>query len=1302
MRRTKQPKRIFWLFLIPLLIMVSIQALISFGTVVLGGTFTALNDSAVERLQQTVNTRQIMLQNQMRQWSAVDEEYENANTQLDALLTQNNCSVQDFLNNDALQQEFLSDITPEWIYMMRKNSVTGVFLVLAQPENSTEGGKVNALYLRDSDPDANPGDYSDCQLMFGPSDLIKQYHIPLGVGWKSKLELQPHGTRKADGFFYEPYIAGLNNPGQNINNLCYWSPSFVLGTVQNDPYRMISYSVPLMTEDGTVYGVMGVEISLSYLTEKMPDSEVSSEQQGGYMLLMAEGDKDPKVLNASGAFVTRLTMDMDTVPLTASGTENLYALSDEQSDSTAYMIMQPLHLYNNNTPFSHQIWYIAGVMSRDALFGLNDHLMVIFLLAILLSALIGLVFSFVFTRSITRPVYRLSDCLHGNFMENLERYQHSNIAEIEELYDTIVHLTRLQRKNEHALTEEKERYRLALQSSSDILITYDMEQDTAVFYNMDGASQEITSDAFLQKIVEHIHPDDRRVVIAAIRDMDQDVSIAFRSDWPENPEGYVWYEMNGRVLPADGERSKTFIGAMRNIHAAKLQELAEYESYHRDALTGLYRRQSGESIICASMRDGHNGCLLILDICGLMELNRELGMVAGNVVLEEIGKLLLQWKAEHTELHSTILRLGGDEMLLWLEDCDRLTAQTAAQELYQRAQTLYSGSFTAKLLYGASQSRSGESYELLFNRTAAALAEAKKTSGQMIVWSEDCQLQPMDPSVSQVSSIEFTAPTHHGIVPLTFAFFDKEQELKPILSMLLPTLGRETNASDILLTEVDHTFFTAKAAYQWHRDPEQTADSTVQHMTQESFAELENSLKQSDCWEVSGLTEQQRSFLFIPNNRIGLVFPLHDNGRYMGAVVFLRTPEQADWKNAEIQDLTETAKVIEANINRRRYDAASRAKSDFLSHMSHEIRTPMNAIIGMTYIAKTHTQQADMIGHDLDKIDESAHYLLGLINDILDMSRIESGKLAMEQTVFHLNAVVCEVSSLIRPQTLEKQLEYQMKTQIIQPWVKGDSLHLKQVLVNLLGNAVKFTPKGGKITLTVRQEENGDVTFSVKDTGIGVSPENQTRIFQSFEQAESSTARNYGGTGLGLAISSSLVRMMGGAIQLDSTPNQGSDFYFTVRLPMTQPPENKEVKPLDIPKKPILEGMRILLAEDNELNIEIACEILEMKGAKITTARDGREEVDIFLNSPPNTFDLILTDIRMPNMDGLEAARVIRQSKHPQAASIPIVAMSANAFDEDMKKSVESGMNGHLSKPLDFDKVEEMLAKLMHTKPTIS
>ncbi|MBQ8826890.1 MAG: response regulator, partial [Oscillospiraceae bacterium] len=266
-----------------------------------------------------------------------------------------------------------------------------------------------------------------------------------------------------------------------------------------------------------------------------------------------------------------------------------------------------------------------------------------------------------------------------------------------------------------------------------------------------------------------------------------------------------------------------------------------------------------------------------------------------------------------------------------------------------------------------------------------------------------------------------------------------------------------------------------------------------------------------------------------------------------------------------------------------------------------------------------------------------------------------------------------------------------------EPRLIGDSMKLKQVLVNILGNAAKFTDKGS-ITLTVTQEkkQNSNMTFvrfSVKDTGIGISEENLSRIFNSFEQAENSTARKYGGTGLGLSISSSYVSLMGGKLEVSSSLGKGSEFYFTLPMRKASPSEipaesSKSVKTVDFSTK------TVLLAEDDELNMEIARTLLEADGLTVETAENGQQAADMFNASELNHYDAVLMDIRMPVMDGLEAAKLIRRSERADASSVPIIAMTANAFDEDMKKSVECGMNGHLSKPIDMNRIREVLSEI--------
>jgi CheY-like chemotaxis protein len=331
----------------------------------------------------------------------------------------------------------------------------------------------------------------------------------------------------------------------------------------------------------------------------------------------------------------------------------------------------------------------------------------------------------------------------------------------------------------------------------------------------------------------------------------------------------------------------------------------------------------------------------------------------------------------------------------------------------------------------------------------------------------------------------------------------------------------------------------------------------------------------------------------------------------------------------------------------------------------------------------------------LHKIQSSSDYLLGLINDILDMSKIESGKMSLEMGDFEISGLIDTVTELIEPQAKAKNLLFIRDMELVHQWFYGDQMRISQVLINLLGNAVKFTAPGGHVTFSVREQKSigdrGQLLFSVQDTGIGIKKEDQERVFRSFEQTRTTTDSRQKGTGLGLSISSRLIKMMGSTIQLDSTPDVGSTFYFTLTLPFGQPggdPEEEEI--------PDFTGLRVLVVEDNELNAEIAQTLLEEAGFAVDVVYDGNQAVKRMEQTLPGTYDLILMDIMMPVMDGLEATKVIRGMERVDCKSIPIVAMSANVFDEDMKKSVECGMNGHLTKPVEINKMYKLLREVLN------
>lgn len=379
---------------------------------------------------------------------------------------------------------------------------------------------------------------------------------------------------------------------------------------------------------------------------------------------------------------------------------------------------------------------------------------------------------------------------------------------------------------------------------------------------------------------------------------------------------------------------------------------------------------------------------------------------------------------------------------------------------------------------------------------------------------------------------------------------------------------------------------------------------------------------------------------------------------------------------------------------------ASQAKSEFLSRMSHEIRTPMNGIIGMVVIARRSVDDPERVADCLDKIDISADYLLSLLNDVLDMSRIESGKVQLCEQPFDLEALLERVHAIFRRKAEDSNVSLRIHySELSVMQLMGDDLRISQILVNLVSNALKFTPSGGSVTLEVREtavnEDTVSLEFVVTDTGIGISEEFQARIFEPFEQAQPATTRQYGGTGLGLAICNNFVKLMGGTISVHSKPGEGTQFIvgLTLRRDLSgkagKPYRDREQAPCD------LTGNRILLAEDNEINAEIATLILQDAGAEVVYAENGKAAVDLLSASPAGTFSLILMDVQMPVMDGLSASRAIRALDHPDAGRIPIIGLSANAFREDLKKAEGCGMTAYLSKPLNLDHLFQALRQAL-------
>ena len=408
----------------------------------------------------------------------------------------------------------------------------------------------------------------------------------------------------------------------------------------------------------------------------------------------------------------------------------------------------------------------------------------------------------------------------------------------------------------------------------------------------------------------------------------------------------------------------------------------------------------------------------------------------------------------------------------------------------------------------------------------------------------------------------------------------------------------------------------------------------------------------------------------------------------------MKEMEESNKKLKKAKDITTEALQTAENANK--------AKTDFLSNMSHDIRTPMNAIIGMTSLIRHDAGNKAKVIEYADKIDISSQHLLGIINDVLDMSKIEAGKTVFKYTDFSILDFITELNTIFHSQIDEKnQTLTIIKENIRHEWVNGDQVHLMQIFSNLVSNAVKYTQEGGKIQFLVEECETkssvyAKYRFLVSDNGMGMSADFKDTIFDAFTRAESSMTNKIQGTGLGMAITKNLVEAMGGTIDVESELGQGSCFEVLIDLRIAEDRfvSSAERVEKDEPAGNVLKGMRFLCAEDNELNAEILMELLKIEGAECTICENGKRVLEAFEQSAPGDYDMILMDVQMPVMNGYEATKAIRRSSHELAKTIPIIAMTANAFSEDIQHSLAAGMNAHVSKPIEMKVLEKTIRSI--------
>ena len=1295
----KKKKSLWNIFLIPILIIVFVQGAVPFLSLIFSGIRSNMENAVIGLDSHTVENRKVVLENDMiEQWSSVYKESDSLSSALTKVLSDHQMDMQGFMGSGKVQEEYLETVFYDMVEVLQYNSTSGIFLVLGNDGDTDSEGEYKGFWVRDSDPQTKTASRTDLLMERGSKVLSQNMSISLDTSWHTDFHFQGNGKRDADDFFYQPYITAENyvDSRTSMKNLGYWSKPFILEDFYKDNHKMITYSAPLVY-DKTVYGVLGIEVGVNDLTKFFQVKDLDSDLNAGFALVVDHGNGNYEGIAGEGALYDAVSRDGSDFVLEEPVQENLRLVQGAAiGKQQIYGLVSNLELYSRNVPYEDTQWALCGFVTEDSVYGLISDVYERILGAILGSALMAVILVYFLFQYATEPVYHLVESVRGG-VKGIHGFQESGIQELDELHKVIENLTDTQMQTENQLLEEKERYRIAVESSQDAFFTYKCKEKLLEIVNSkgnDGVWDCGKHPEFLDN--DSIHPADKAKLVNAVKSSDGVLDVDFRLQHANGE--FQWVNLSGSITFDENKERSRVVGCIHNVHQHKLLEQAQKRKQIYDSITSFYRLGSGLEVVETLCRDDPEGVLVLLEIQQFSKIDERYGLIFGDIILEQFAGLLAKRFQEDGLNGGIYIRAGADQMLVWLPVCTTGPIVRSVQGLEKEFGALTDEKhLSLSLKCGIAVTGSRNSLSEALEQTKTALTAARHGKQEIMFYEELSTVEKacaVDVAFAEVASLERLKEMTLSSIALNL--FDRDGDTSVVLDILALKLQEKYHLTDIVITHFNGEYMVNNLLYCWKTWEKKDGWDGMVHCSEKQYQHFVETQEMQQLLTSGESIWKEPLIQPFASGRNDIVFHMTDNGQYSGSIVFQDIDQDVLEKKEECKCLEEISAIIQNRLNLERHDLSAKAKSDFLARMSHEIRTPMNGIIGMTEIALKDGQTEERRIDCLRKIEHSSEYLLGLINDILDMSKIESGKMRLIEEKCNLMEMIQGLRPLLEAKLNENNIQYIADIQLKNHWFMADSLRLNQVLVNLLGNALKYSRPDGHVWLTVREteEEKGfsNLYFQVRDDGIGIAPEKQQLIFRQFEQADNSENARKQGTGLGLAISRRIVRMMDSDIKLESEPGKGSSFSFNVKL---QPVSGEKTTVTSQPEEISFPGKRILVVEDNELNMEIICTILENYGIKTEQAVNGKEAVRRMEESVPGYYDMIFMDIMMPEMDGLEATRTIRNLDREDCKKIPIYAMSANAFDEDVKRSLASGMNGHLSKPVNLQVLEKTLQKVL-------
>lgn len=1320
-RKSSKKSTVMKRLIIPMITASIVQSLLFYCILSFSGAMKRLDRSSENLLKESNSKRAVYLETEMlSKWSNLTNITAAAETACRKITAEKGITAEKLIESKELRTRLLEDISNEMLNTMRINSVNGVFAVIAnscEKPDIKKAENYDGIFFNDGDTYHNPSNYSDVILARGPKEIADTYSMPMDIMWKESYEND--GIAQNMDFFFTPVETAYDNPNASGRDLGVWTSVFYkYPNIEYGQESVITYSEPIIV-DGVIIGSAGIALSMEHIAELIYPGKIVG---GNVFYFLAETTglpQDTLELDIDCATETdngASRYDGVTFALEKTGKNGIYRVNGEEfNGSQICCALEPLKLYGENSPYGLSSFIVGAAMGENDLYRNSGEMNKNLLTAFALSILISTAAMYFTARLIVKPIKKLA--------ENVEKASDGSAidivdTEITEIHELSVTLNDLNVKNieyRDELIAERERYLIALSSMNDHIIEYDCANDIFCIHYFirsdDGGSVKLRRFENFRQLIDSgvVCPEDGMSAMMKFISTDaaeNGMNIKVYSSGGKDK--ILWFFAKGKAI-YDGDKLIKVIASTKDVTAEKEREQRSLEKKRRNRITGFYNNEYGNILVSRFMVEmrNKNSVSAIITIIQLKEFFKKFGTAFFDAVLEEAAVVIKKIVPKEC----TVFHGSKSEFVILTSIESREEARKLFRKIIDGIENIYSSNgginegMNIDCTVGACFCENGNGISVLRQKLRTAAAASVKFRDEFNGFVFEDEVADREDFIKECNSADKendltvkadSAFENSNIISFAFNIFEKTSDFNAALYAFMCRAGRELELERILIFEMNSIQYSMKIIHQWNSPVMAPIEARTYSLDSKSFKHYKDALRSKGCIPADKAVFEKDAYRGkgkMAGNGAAIAVPMFDNDSIIGCIAYELSTENAD--EDLIGCLKELTTIVSVYISKSGAVRESRAKSEFLSKMSHEIRTPMNAIIGMTDIALSTEEGTPAINNYLEKIDSSSHYLLSLINDILDMSRIENGKMTTEETYINLEKLIAQIYDMIRIQTDSKGIWLKLDKDIKHPHLLGDPLKLNQILVNILGNAVKFTAKGG-ISLSVRETEsnkNGTVNifFSIKDTGIGIKEENLGKIFNSFEQADEKTMRKYGGTGLGLAISSSLVRLLGGRLEVKSTLDKGSEFYFTIPMKITDETSDDAVNAeneIDFSAK------TILVAEDDDLNREIACTLLENNGIKTESAENGQIAAEMFESSENEHYDAILMDIRMPVMDGIEATRKIRGMDRADAYTVPIIAMTANAFDEDMKKSMECGMNCHLTKPIDIKKLMDSLRRL--------